>query len=175
MPFTAFPSEGPYSPSELTSDLNDNFNDAQTQLNALDGRLDTAEATLLTKANIANPTFTGRITTPLVVVNQAAPVSLSVASTITGVQLTNGIIEYTGAVADLTLPTGTDIEAAFTPALTTDNAFDFSVINTGTGAATLLVNTGVTIVGSAVVTNGTSARFRVRETALNTFVVYRMS
>jgi hypothetical protein len=54
-------------------------------------------------------------------------------------------------------------------------AFDFSVINTGTGVATLGTNTGLTLVGSMAVANGASGLFRVRKTAVNTYTVYRIS
>ena len=177
MPFTTFPVVGPYAPAQLTTDLNTNFTDAQNQIN--------------TKAPVASPTFTGLVTAPdvsvtngltatrvtsdLYVLEQPAPTSKSAAATLTAAEVLVGIIQYTGAADNLTLPTGTELETAFTPALAVDASFDVSVINTGSGAATLLVNTGVTNVGSLVVTNGTSGRFRFRKTATNTFVVYRIS
>ena len=177
MPFTTFPVVGPYAPAQLTTDLNTNFTDAQNQIN--------------TKAPVASPTFTGLVTAPdvsvtngltatrvtsdLYVLEQLAPTSKSAAATLTAAEVLVGIIQYTGAADNLTLPTGTELETAFTPALAVDASFDVSVINTGSGAATLLVNTGVTNVGSLVVTNGTSGRFRFRKTTTNTFVVYRIS
>jgi hypothetical protein len=177
MPFITFPVVGPYAPAQLTTDLNTNFTDAQNQIN--------------TKAPVAGPTFTGLVTAPdvsvtngmtatrvtsdLYVLEQLAPTSKSVAATLTAAEVLVGIIQYTGAADNLTLPTGTELEVAFTPALAVNGSFDVSVINTGSGAATLLVNTDVTNVGSLVVTNGTSGRFRFRKTATNTFVVYRVS
>ena len=105
---------------------------------------------------------------------QPAPTSKSAAATLTIVELLTGIIQYTGAAANLTMPTGTNIDAGVLAGLATNRAFEFSVINTGTGAATMVVNTGVTAIGSLVVANGTSARFSVRKTAANTFVMYRL-
>jgi len=105
---------------------------------------------------------------------QPAPTVIAAAATLTIAQLLTGIIQYTGAVATLTMPTGTDIDAGVLAGLAVDRAFAFSVINTGSGAATLATAAGVTAVGSLVVANGTSARFSVRKTAANTFVLYRL-
>jgi hypothetical protein len=57
-----------------------------------------------------------------------------------------------------------------------NGCFDWSIINTGTssGAVTLLAGTAHTIVGAAVVAIGTSAGFRTRKTAANTYVTYRI-
>jgi hypothetical protein len=177
MPFLTFPVVGPYAPAQLTTDLNTNFDDAQDQIN--------------TKAPVANPAFTGvvtapnvsvtngltasRVTTTTLIQTQAAPASKSAAATLTAAEVLTRIIQYTGAADNLTLPTGTELEAAFTPALAVDASFDVSVINTGSGAATLLINTGVTNIGGLVVAAGASGLFRLRKTALNTFVIYRVS
>lgn len=161
MAFTSFPTVGPYSPTQLTAELNNNFADAQAQIN--------------TKANISNPTFTGRVSTPFVVKTQATPTSKSTAATLTVSEVLASIIQYTGSADNLTLPLGTSLETAFTPALAVNDSFDISIINTGSGAVTLLVNTGVTSIGNLVVSNGTSACFRIRKTASNTFIIYRIS
>lgn len=105
---------------------------------------------------------------------QPTPTSLAAAATVTIAQLLTGIIQYTGGAANLTLPTGALIDAGLLAGLPVDRAFDFSVVNTGSGAATLVTSTGLTLVGSMVVTNGTSARFRVRKTAASTYTVYRL-
>lgn len=97
------------------------------------------------------------------------------AATLTAAELLTGIIRYTGAAANLTLPTGTDIEAGVISGLGTNRAFEFSVINTGSGTATVVVNTGVTSIGSLTVIVGDSGLFRVRKTATNTYIVYRIS
>jgi hypothetical protein len=53
-------------------------------------------------------------------------------------------------------------------------AINWSVINTGPSAATLLVGASHTIIGSAVVAAGTSGRFTSRRTAATTWVTYRV-
>jgi hypothetical protein len=98
----------------------------------------------------------------------------SAAAILTIAELLTGIIRYTGAVANLTLPLGTAIETGVIASLPVNGAFNFSVINTGTGIATLVTATGLTLIGSMAVTNGTSGSFRVRKTAANTYTVYRV-
>ena len=123
----------------------------------------------------ASPTEALRITNDRVIAyNQPAPTSKSAAATLTITELKTGIIEYTGAVATLTLPTGTLMEGGFS-GIYTNMAFEWSVINTGTGICTIGAGTAHTIVGSATVAIGASARFVSRRTASNTFVSYRLS
>jgi hypothetical protein len=55
-----------------------------------------------------------------------------------------------------------------------DTAFDWVLINTGSGTATLAAGTGHTIVGAATTAIATSSRWRTRKTAANTFVTYRI-
>ncbi len=115
------------------------------------------------------------MTTGVVYKAQPAQASKAAAATLTTAELEAGIIQYTGALATLTLPTGTDIETVTPNVFPVDMAFDLSVINTGTGVATLGTNTGLTLVGSMAVANGASGLFRVRKTAVNTYTVYRIS
>lgn len=115
------------------------------------------------------------MTTGVVYINQPAQTSIAAAATLTIAQLLTGIIQYTGANATLTLPTGTLIEGGLPATFPTDMAFDFSVISTGGGTATLGTATGLTLVGSMAVASGASGRFRVRKTATNTYTVYRIS
>ena len=129
----------------------------------------TGGVVLATNPSIANPVLTSTV-----YMQQGAQTSKSAAATLTIAELLTGIIQYTGAAANLTLPTGTNIEGGVITGLAVDRAFEFIVINTGTGSATMVTNTGLTTVGSLVVTNGTSARFRVRKTATNTYTVYRV-
>jgi hypothetical protein len=77
----------------------------------------------------------------------------------------------------LTLPTGTTMQASPFATFVTNQAFDWSIINTGSsaGAVTLTAGTAHTIVGSAVVAIGTSARWRSVNTASNTWITYRLS
>lgn len=117
---------------------------------------------------------------------QAAPAAKTVTAGITAAELVAGLITTTGVTAPSIhqLPTGTEIDAAI-PGIATGDAFDFTIINTGTGAsddAIITVNTDVTIVGNPTVgalTDATiisgSGRFRARRSAANTYVVYRMA
>jgi hypothetical protein len=106
---------------------------------------------------------------------QVAPTAKTAAATLTPAELATEIITYTGAAVNLTLPLGTDIENAFT-SMKVNSSFDFSIINIGgTNAATVTANTGCTIVGVAAVSANTSATWRVRKTAENTFVFYRVA
>lgn len=109
---------------------------------------------------------------------QPAPTAKSASATLTIAELLTGIVTTSGTAAiTLTLPTGTLTDAGVTgPALPVNGCFDWAVINTGTsaGAVTVTAGTGHSLVGSATVAIGTSAGFRTRKTAANTFVSYRM-
>lgn len=106
---------------------------------------------------------------------QQAPVAKTAAATLTAAELAIGIITYTGAAVALTMPLGTDLDAAFS-SMKVNSSFDFYIINIGgTNAATVTANTGVTLVGAAAVAAGASSNWRVRKTADNTFVAYRVA
>ena len=106
---------------------------------------------------------------------QQAPVAKTAAATLTAAELATGIITYTGAAVALTMPLGTDLDAAFS-SMKVNSSFDFYIINIGgTNAATVTANTGVTLVGTAAVSAGASSNWRVRKTADNTFVAYRVA
>ena len=105
---------------------------------------------------------------------QPAPATANAATTLTIANLKTGIISCTGTTYTLTLPTGTNIDGGFS-SMTTDMSFEFSVINAASGTVTMAVNTGVTNVGTLTVLTGISARFSLRRTAANTFVLYRLS
>ena len=123
----------------------------------------------------SSPTEEWRITNDGVVCyNQLTPTSKSAAATLTVAELKTGIIQYTGAAATLTLPTGTLTEGGFS-GIYTNMAFEWSVINTGSGTCTIGNGTSHTVTGSATVAAGTSGRFASRRTAANTFVSYRLS
>ena len=107
-----------------------------------------------------------------------APTALAAgANAGTAAQLSGGMFSAAQTTAvTLTMPTGTAIDTGFAaPAV--DIGFYFYVINTGSalGAVTVAVNTNVTSLGSLVVAIGTSAQFRLRRTAANTYVMYRLS
>jgi hypothetical protein len=88
--------------------------------------------------------------------------------------LTSIITATPTAGRNIQLPLGTDLELATEWAV--NDSFDFSVITLAAFALTLTVNTGVTIVGSPATGagSGAAARFRLRKTAADTFVVYRI-
>lgn len=107
---------------------------------------------------------------------QGAPTTKAAAATLTISELLTGLIQYTGAAANLTMPAGTDIEVGLAPyGVAVDRAFDFGVVNTGAGTATILTAAGLTLVGAMGVAASTSGRFRVRKTAVNTYTVYRVA
>ncbi len=117
---------------------------------------------------------------------QGSPTAKTVTDPITAAQLLTGIITTTGVTAPSVhqLPDGTTLDALL-PGIANNDAFDFCVINTGTGAttdATVTVNTGVTIVGSptigSLVDNTQdvgSGLFRMRRTGTATYVCYRIA
>ena len=109
---------------------------------------------------------------------QPTPTAKSASATLTIAELLTSIVTTSGTAAiTLTLPTGTLSDAGVTaPALPVNGCFEWAVINTGTssGAVTVAAGTAHTLVGSATVAIGTSAGFRTRKTAANTFVTYRV-
>ena len=106
---------------------------------------------------------------------QQAPVAKTAAATLTAAELATGIITYTGAAVALTMPLGTDLDAAFS-SMKDNSSFDFHIINIGgTNAATVTANTGVTLVGVAAVSANTACNWRVRKTADATYVAYRIA
>jgi hypothetical protein len=106
---------------------------------------------------------------------QQAPVAKTAAATLTAAELATGIITYTGAAVALTMPLGTDLDAAFS-SIKVNSSFDFHIINIGgTNAATVTANTGVTLVGVAAVSANTACNWRVRKTADATYVAYRIA
>ena len=104
-----------------------------------------------------------------------APTAKSTTATLTVAELQTGIISTTGTTYTVTMPTGTAIDAGFTGVPATGIGFDFYVVNTASGTITMAVNTGVTSLGTLTVATGVSAHFRLRRTAANTYVLYRLS
>ena len=108
-------------------------------------------------------------------VTQVAPIAKTAAATLTAAELAAGISTYTGAAVNLTMPLGTDLDAAF-GSMKVNSSFDFYIINIGgTNAATVTANTGVTLVGVAAVAANTACNWRVRKTADATYVAYRIA
>jgi hypothetical protein len=94
----------------------------------------------------------------------------------TAANVLTGIVTATPTTTrSIQMPLGSNLDLATEWAI--DESFDFSVITLAAFALTITVNTGVTIVGSAATaaTSGASARFRLRKTAADTFIVYRIS
>lgn len=105
-----------------------------------------------------------------------APTAVSGATTLTAAQVATTIINTTGTTYTVTLPTGSALDTLFTGAPTTNIGFDFSVINTASGTITVAVGaTGMTSLGTLTIATGVSARFRLRRTAANTYILYRIS
>ena len=105
---------------------------------------------------------------------QPAPTSKSAAATLTGAELIVGILNTTGTTYTITLPTGTNIDAAVSTALAANGSFDWYVINTASGTVTIAAN-GNTTLGTLTIATGVSAHFVFRKTAANTYTVYRVS
>lgn len=106
---------------------------------------------------------------------QVAPVAKTAAATLTAAELTGGIITYTGAAVNLTLPAATDVDTLVSSAKV-NSSFEVYIINTGaTNAATVVVGTGWTIVGAAAVSAATSGHFLARKTGDGAWTLYRVS
>jgi hypothetical protein len=113
--------------------------------------------------------------TGVVMATQPTPAAVNTTATLTIANILTGIITTTTAAAvDMTLPTGTLMDGGFTAPFT-DMGVLWSVINTGSNAATLLAGASHTIVGAAAVAAGTSGRFISRRTGATTWVTYRAS
>lgn len=113
--------------------------------------------------------------TEIVMGTQAAPTAKTAAATLTPAELATEIITYSGAAAALTVPLGTDLDAAFS-SMKVNSSFEFSIVNIGgTNAATVTANTGCTLVGVAAVAANSSCIWRVRKTADATYVFYRVA
>jgi hypothetical protein len=109
---------------------------------------------------------------------QSAPTALTASATLTTAQIQTQIIQVTSASAvTLTMPTGAVIDSAIVPVIPIDSAIDFSIVNTGSvlGAVTVAVATGVTNIGSLSVAINDSGLFRLRRTATNTYILYRLA
>jgi len=105
---------------------------------------------------------------------QAAVTSKAAAATLTPAELTNGIIQYTGSSASLTLPTVTDLEALVSSAKN-NSSFEVNFINTGAGTLTIAVGTGWTLIGTVTSATLTSAAWRARKTGDGAWTMYRMA
>lgn len=121
--------------------------------------------------------FAGDVRTNTVVTQATSPTNSNTSATATASSLLGGIRTGTPtANINLTLPTGANMDAAFT-SLQTNQAFEWSYINlaAATHVVTILGNTAHTLVGAMTVQPATSARFKTRKTAADTFVTYRIN
>jgi hypothetical protein len=103
---------------------------------------------------------------------QATPTSKAAVATLTAAEVLTQILNTTGTTYTVTMPLGSDLDTG-TGGMPTDTAFNFTVINTASGTITMAVNTGITSLGSLSITTGTSATYKIRKTAANTFIMYR--
>jgi hypothetical protein len=118
-----------------------------------------------------------QVSTGANVVWAPAPASITAAATLTNANIQGQIIVATGSGPyTVTMPLGTTLETLI-PWSGTNLGYDFTIINNSGDDLTVAVNTGVTAVGLLVVPTfgNTSAGFRIRRTAANTFVLYRLS
>lgn len=105
---------------------------------------------------------------------QSTPIALDATGALTAAMILGGIVTSTTAAAvDGTLPTGTVMDAATSMAV--NDAVDWSVINTGANAFTLVADTDHTVVGNVIVPAGGSALFRTVKTATGVFVTYSLT
>lgn len=103
--------------------------------------------------------------------------------TLTAAEMLGGISSMTPTTGRaVTTLTGAQIDAAVaTAGLAADDAFEFSVQNRAAFAATDDIITltagasGVTVTGSAVISPGSTARFRARRTGAATYVIHKIA
>jgi hypothetical protein len=120
----------------------------------------------ITKAALKSDTYT----------EQGSLTSKAAAATLTASELLSRLIQYTGAAnANLTTPTAADIEAGLTITAYQNIAFDFNVIVTGAGNATIVGGAGVTVTGAATVVAATSGAFRLRRFSATDYRIYRLA
>jgi len=94
----------------------------------------------------------------------------------TAANVLTGIVTSTLTQArNLQLPTGANLDLATEWAI--GDSFDVTFMTLGAFAMTITVNTGVTIVGNptSAATAGSAMRIRLRKTAADTFIAYRLS
>jgi AICAR transformylase/IMP cyclohydrolase PurH len=109
---------------------------------------------------------------------QAAPQTATATATLTAAQITGGLLVANPdtSAATYTLPTVTATEAVVTNAKV-DSTFELNIVNLGTssGALTIAVGTGWTLVGSATIAITSSARYLARKTGAGAWTIYRVA
>lgn len=122
-----------------------------------------------TAGSITNLLLNGNL-----IVGAPAPASIAAAATLTNANILANIINTTGTTYTVTMPLGTTLETLVVWS-SVDKGCDFYIVNTASGTITIGANTGVTTLGALTVLTGTSAFFRLRRTAANTFILYRLA
>jgi len=93
----------------------------------------------------------------------------------TNANIQTQIITASGSSYTIRMPVGTTLETLVSWSAV-NLGYNFFIINTASGNITLdATETGVSSIGSMTIATGTSAQFRIRRTAANTFIVYRLS
>lgn len=107
---------------------------------------------------------------------QGDPSAPTATATLTVAQVVAGLIvaNPSTSAASYTLPTVASLEAVLVNAKPS-TAFEISLVNLGTssGAVTILVGTGWTIVGNAVVNTTSSSKWLARKTGDLAWTLYR--
>lgn len=107
---------------------------------------------------------------------QGDPSSPTATATLTVAQVVAGLIvaNPSTTAASYTLPTVASLEAVLVNSKPS-TAFEITLVNlgTGSGAVTMLVGTGWTIVGNAVVAVTTSSKWLARKTGDLAWTLYR--
>lgn len=129
----------------------------------------------------ANKGISGfRATAAVMPFTQGAANALNSTGTLTAAMMLGGIVtSTTGAGVTATLDTGSTLDTAYLALFANgaaNDAFEFSVINTGGNSFTIATASGWTDGGNgfAAVAAGASACFRVRRTAANTFTIFKV-
>ena len=147
----------------------------------------TGTSVILTPGTVSTGAAGGVFVRGVSYFSQPTPAAKTTATTLTAVELLTGIItanQGAGGAANYQLPLASDLQTAMATSLANNDAFDFCVINISTVAAediTITTNTNWTLVGSMVIESrdndraNSSAMFRARRTASNTFTLYRLS
>ena len=111
----------------------------------------------------------------IVFVPSAIPTAYTATATLTTNDLAGGLIVYSSSSAgNLTLPTATLTDAAFSSARV-GSSFDISLVATSTGVPTIVVGTGWTLVGSGAGVASKSVLFRAVKTGDLTYNLYRIA
>jgi hypothetical protein len=145
---------------------------SSTEIGYLDGVTSAIQTQLTAKSPLANPAFTGNI----YFAQPSPPTTKTGAGTLTIAELLTGIIDCGGGSGyNLSLPSGTSVDAGVVSGLAVDNAFEWSLVNRGGGTVTVVTGVNNTMTGSGAVAVSSSGLFRTRKTATNSYITYRIA